>query len=133
MRNNLLHYYEKELRFIRRELGDFADSYPAIASQLLIEPDKCEDPHVERLIESFAMLAARVQMHLDDDFPEITSAFLSLLQPHYLAPIPSMTIVQMEADADRKDALTGMKIPRLSQLHTPPTGAFAAASGPVSR
>lgn len=122
MRNNLLHYYEKELRFIRRELGDFAESYPAIASQLLIEPDKCEDPHVERLIESFAMLAARVQMHLDDDFPEITSAFLSLLQPHYLAPIPSMTIVQMEADADRKDALTGMNIPRLSQLHTPPTG-----------
>ena len=122
MRNKLLHYYEKELRFVRRELTDFAESYPAIASQLLLEPDKCEDPHVERLIESFAMLTARVQMHLDDDFPEITEAFLSLLQPHYLAPIPSMTIVQMEADADRKEALTGMPVPRLSQLHTPPVG-----------
>ena len=122
MRNKLLHYYERELRFIRRQVGDFAESYPAIASQLLIEPDKCEDPHVERLIESFAMLTARVQMHLDDDFPEITNAFLSLLQPHYLAPIPSMTIVQLVADTDRADAVTGMPIPRESQLHTPPVG-----------
>ena len=122
MRDQLLHYYERELSFIRREMGDFAESYPAIAGQLLIEPDKCEDPHVERLIEAFAMLTARVQMRLDDEFPEITEAFLSLLQPHYLAPVPSLTIVQMEADADRSEATTGMVIPRHSQLHTQPVG-----------
>jgi len=56
MRDQLLHYYENELRFVRRQLVEFAESYPAVASQLLLEPDKCEDPHVERLIESFAML-----------------------------------------------------------------------------
>lgn len=122
MRDQLLHYYERELRFIRRELGDFAERYPAVAGQLLIEPDKCEDPHVERLIEAFSMLSARVQMRLDDDFPEITSALLSLLQPHYLAPVPSSTIVQLQADADRSDATSGMLIPRHSQLHTPPVG-----------
>ena len=122
MRDELLHYYERELRFIRRELGDFAERYPAVAGQLLIEPDKCEDPHVERLIEAFSMLTARVQMRLDDDFPEITTAFLSLMQPHYLAPIPSSTVVQLEADADRSDATSGMVIPRYSQLHTPPMG-----------
>lgn len=122
MRDQLLHYYERELRFIRRELTDFAERYPAVAGQLLIEPDKCEDPHVERLIESFAMLTARVQMRLDDDFPEITAAFLSLLAPHYLAPVPSSTIVQLHADADRAEATTGMPIPRHSQLHTPPVG-----------
>jgi type VI secretion system protein ImpG len=119
MRDELLHYYERELRFIRRELGDFAERYPAVAGQLLLEPDKCEDPHVERLIEAFSMLTARVQMRLDDDFPEITNAFLSLLQPHYLAPVPSATVVQLEADADRSDATSGMDIPRFSQLHTP--------------
>ena len=119
MRDELLHYYERELRFIRRELGDFAERYPAVAGQLLLEPDKCEDPHVERLIEAFSMLTARVQMRLDDDFPEITGAFLSLLQPHYLAPVPSSTVVQLEADADRADATSGMDIPRHSQLHTP--------------
>ncbi len=122
MRDELLHYYERELRFIRREMGDFAESYPAIAGQLLIEPDKCEDPHVERLIEAFAMLTARVQMRLDDDFPEITGAFLSLLQPHYLAPVPSMTIVQLEAEADRAEDTNGMTISRHSQLHTPAVG-----------
>lgn len=122
MRDELLHYYERELGFIRREMVDFAESYPAIAGQLLLEPDKCEDPHVERLIEAFAMLTARVQMRLDDDFPEITGAFLSLLQPHYLAPVPSMTIVQLEADSDRAEATTGMVIPRHSPLHTPPVG-----------
>ena len=87
MRDRLLQYYENELRFIRRQLVDFAESYPAVAGQLLLEPDKCEDPHVERLIESFAMLTARVQLRLDDDFPEITTALLDMLQPNFLAPI----------------------------------------------
>ncbi len=120
MRERLLHYYERELRYIRRMTGDFAQRYPAIASQLLIEPDKCEDPHVERLIESFAMLTGRVQMRLDDEFPEITEAFLGLLFPHYLAPIPSMTIAQLEPDSDRSEATTGIEIPRHSLLHADP-------------
>lgn len=120
MRDRLLHYYENELRFIRRQLVDFAESYPAVASQLLLEPDKCEDPHVERLIESFAMLAARVQLRLDDDFPEITTALLGLLQPDVLAPIPSITVVQFTGDPDRSQATTGTQIPRHSQIHTPP-------------
>lgn len=122
MRDELLHYYERELRFIRRELGDFAERYPAVAGQLLIEPDKCEDPHVERLIEAFSMLTARVQMRLDDDFPEVSNALLSMLQPHYLAPIPSATVVQLTADPDRAEATSGMEVPRLSQLHMPPMG-----------
>jgi len=120
MRDQLLHYYENELRFVRRELVTFAESYPAIASQLLLEPDKCEDPHVERLIESFAMLTARVQMRLDDDFPEITSSLLGMLHPNFLAPMPSATIVQFGGDADRIQATTGTAIPRHSQIHTPP-------------
>ncbi|MBK8167236.1 MAG: type VI secretion system baseplate subunit TssF [bacterium] len=120
MRDRLLHCYEKELRFIRRQLVDFAESYPAIASQLLLEPDKCEDPHVERLIEAFAMMAARVQLRLDDDFPEITTALLGLLQPELLAPMPSTTVVQFTGDPDRAHATTGTRIPRHSQIHTPP-------------
>lgn len=120
MRERLLHYYERELRFVRRQLVDFAESYPAIASQLLIEPDKCEDPHVERLIEAFAMIAARTQMRLDDDFPEITTALLGLLQPEVLAPMPSATVVQFTGDPDRSHATTGTLIPRHSQIHTPP-------------
>lgn len=120
MRERLLQYYERELRFSRRQLVEFAESYPAIASQLLLEPDKCEDPHVERLIEAFAMIAARVQLRLDDDFPEITTALLGLLQPEILAPMPSATVVQFTGDQDRSHATTGTQIPRHSQIHTPP-------------
>ena len=58
MRDELLTYYERELAFIRRMAGEFADKYPKIAGRLLLERGKCEDPHVERLIESFALLAA---------------------------------------------------------------------------
>ncbi len=119
MRDQLLHYYENELRFVRRQLVDFAEKYPAVASQLLLEPDKCEDPHVERLIESFAMLTARVQMRLDDDFPEITTALLTMLHPSLMAPLPSATIVQFVGDADRAQATTVTTIERHSQIHTP--------------
>jgi len=120
MRDQLLHYYENELRFVRRQLVEFAERYPAVASQLLLEPDKCEDPHVERLIESFAMLTARVQMRLDDDFPEITTALLGMLHPNYMAPLPSATVVQFVGDSDRAQATTGNLVPRHSQIYTPP-------------
>jgi type VI secretion system protein ImpG len=126
MRDELLYYYERELRFIRRLAADFAHRYPAVAGQLLLEPDKCEDPHVERLIEACAMLTARVQMRLDDEFPEITQAFLGLLYPHYLAPIPSCTVAQFVPDADRVEATTGMEIPRHTLLHTPPVSGVRA-------
>ena len=59
-RDELLLYYERELRFIRKLATGFAEKYPEIAGRLQLEPTKCEDPHVERLIEAFAMLTARV-------------------------------------------------------------------------
>jgi len=122
MRDDLLHYYERELRFIRRQAADFARRYPAIAGQLLLEPEKCEDPHVERLIEAFAMMSARVQLRLDDEFPEISGAFLEALYPHYLAPVPSLTMVQMETDPARAEGTTGVRVPRHSLLYTRPVG-----------
>ncbi len=69
MREELLNYYERELTFIRQMGAQFAEKYPKIASRLQLEPDRCEDPHVERLVETFAFLAARVHLKIDDDFP----------------------------------------------------------------
>nr|WP_218188373.1 type VI secretion system baseplate subunit TssF [Desulfosarcina cetonica] len=54
MEDRLLDYYERELTFIREMGAEFAKKYPKIASRLLLEGDKCEDPHTERLIEAFA-------------------------------------------------------------------------------
>ena len=88
-RDDLLEYYERELRFIRRMAADFAEKYPEVAGRLLLEPTKCDDPHIERLIESFAMLTARVQLRLDDGFADINESLLDVLYPHYLRPVPA--------------------------------------------
>jgi type VI secretion system protein ImpG len=71
------------------------------------KPDKCEDPHVERLLEAFAFLAARVHLKIDDEFPEITEALLSVVYPHYIRPIPSMSIVELEVDPGQGKLTTG--------------------------
>lgn len=120
MRDQLLEYYERELRFIRRSAAQFAAKYPAIAGRLMLEPEKCEDPHVERIIEAFAMLSARVHLRLDDAFPELTDALLHVLYPHYTAPIPSMTIVQMELDPDQDAPAEGVLVDRHSILFSKP-------------
>lgn len=96
MDDTLLYYYERELTFIREMAAEFARKYPKIAGRLLLEEDKCEDPHTERLIEAFAFITARIHKKIDDDFPEITQSLLSILYPHYVNPIPSMSIVQFD-------------------------------------
>jgi len=94
MDDQLLNYYERELTFIRAMGSEFARKYPKIAGRLELEPDKCEDPHTERLIEAFAFISGRIHKKIDDDFPEITESLLNILYPHYINPIPSMSIVQ---------------------------------------
>jgi type VI secretion system protein ImpG len=101
MRDELLDYYNHELTFIRKLAAEFAETNADVAAHLRIKGDRVEDPHVERLIEAFALLNARTQLRLDDDFPEITDAILSVLYPHYLSPIPSMAIVQFAMDKDK--------------------------------
>ncbi len=120
MSETLYPYYERELTFIRQFAQEFARLYPATASRLLLEPDRSTDPHVERLIESFALLTGRIQHKLDDEFPELTNAMLGVLYPHYLAPIPSMAIVQFELDAERSRSPEGFTIGRLSGLRSRP-------------
>ena len=109
MRDELLGYYERELVFLRRMGAEFAKKYPKVAGRLLLDEEKIEDPHVERMIEAFAFLTGRVALKLDDELPEITESFLNVLYPHYLAPIPSMTIVQF-AYGSPNDKLTSAQV-----------------------
>jgi type VI secretion system protein ImpG len=122
MTDALFPYYERELIFIRQFAQDFAKQYPAAAGRLLLEPTQSTDPHVERLIEGFALLAGRIHHKLDDEFPELTDALLGLLYPHYLAPVPSMAVVQFDLDPDRSTLPDGFRIERNSTLSTPPIG-----------
>ncbi len=118
MREELLEYYERELAHLRQLGGQFAEKYPRVASRLLLEPDRCDDPHVERLLESFAFMAARVHLRVDDDFPEVTSALLGIISPHYLRPIPSMTIVECQLDPEQGKQTAGLRVPAKTLLAT---------------
>lgn len=94
MSDALLPYFNRELQAIRRLAQDFAEAHPKVAGRLRISGDAVDDPHVERLLDGVAFLAARVHHRLDDDFPELTDALLGVLYPHYLAPVPSCTVLQ---------------------------------------
>lgn len=124
MRDELLDYYTRELTFLRQLGAEFAEKYPKIASRLVLEPDRCEDPHVERLIEAFAFLAARVHLKLDDEFPQVTEALLGMLYPHYLRPVPSMSVVEFHLDPEQGKLTTGLKIPRDTVLYSRPVDGF---------
>jgi type VI secretion system protein ImpG len=94
MSDALLPYYDRELNALRRLAAEFAATHPKIAGRLRLAPESVDDPHVARLLEGVAFLAARVHHRLDDEFPELTDALLGVLYPHYLAPFPSAAIAQ---------------------------------------
>ena len=121
MTDRLLPYYNEELQYLRRFGAEFAKEHPKIAARLRLGDDLSEDPHVSRIIESFALLSARTRLKLDDDFPEITHALLGVLYPHYLAPIPSTAIVEFALDHRQSDMYGGYSIPAGQAIDTEPT------------
>ena len=119
---SLLPFYEQELSYLRELSGEFARRYPKIAGRLQLEGDHCEDPHTERLIESFAFLAARIHRKLDDEYPEIVESLLEVLYPHYLHPFPSSSIVRFELDTTKPGIGARYTIERLHPVKAPPIG-----------
>jgi type VI secretion system protein ImpG len=111
----LLRYYNRELQHVREMGGEFAREYPKIAGRLGLEGFECADPYVERLLEGFAFLAARVQLKLDAQQPVFTQHLMEMVYPHYLAPVPSMAVVEMAADRKEAGLVAGHTVPR----HTP--------------
>jgi len=116
----LLPYYESELGYLRRNLRDFAERYPKIAGRLLISGEVCEDPHVERMIESFALLNARIAKRLDDDYPQFTEALFEVLYPHYLRPFPSCSIAHFDDGSAARQQTGTSVIARGTRLDTRP-------------
>ena len=95
MANHFLTWYSRELSALRARASKFAEKHPKIAGRLRLTGEAADDPHVERIIQGFAYSAARIRQKLDDDFPELTDSLLDALYPHYLAQIPSMSIMKI--------------------------------------
>jgi type VI secretion system protein ImpG len=115
-----LDYYEQELTYLRKLGAEFAQRYPKVASRLRLEPAQCEDPHVERLLEGFAFVAARLHRRLDEDFPEVSEALLEMLHPQLVRPVPSMAVVELELDPAQGILPGGFRVPRGSRLQSRP-------------
>lgn len=118
MEPRLLQYFERELRHLREVGGEFARDFPKIAGRLGLDEFECADPYVERLLEGFAFLAARVQLKVDAEFPVFTQHLLDIVYPHYLAPTPSMAVVQFSPDLNEGTLGGGFTIPRDTPLRS---------------
>ncbi|GMG81608.1 type VI secretion system baseplate subunit TssF [Paralimibaculum aggregatum] len=119
MDTRLLKHYEDELAFIREMGAEFAASYPKIASRLGMEGLEVFDPYVERMLEGFAFLAARVQLELSLQYPTFTQHLLEIVYPHYTAPTPSMMVVKLIPDQAQGGLEAGFRVPAGSRLRSP--------------
>jgi type VI secretion system protein ImpG len=117
MIDDLLPYYNQELINIINLAEQFAKAHPKVASQLHIGTGAAQDPHIGRLIQSFAFLTAHIQRRLDDDYLQVSESLLNIIYPHYLAAIPAFSIVRFEC---QPDLTTGYHIPKDTQLETTP-------------
>jgi type VI secretion system protein ImpG len=114
----LLQYYGRELQYMREMGGEFAREYPKIAGRLGLETFECSDPYVERLLEGFAFMAARVHLKIDAEFPRFTQHLLEIVYPHYLAPTPSMATIQMQPSLSEGSLAEGYRVPRGTALRS---------------
>lgn len=108
----LLRYYNTELQHFREMSGEFAKEFPKVAGRLGLDSFECADPYVERLIEGFAFMAARVRLKVDARFPRFTQHLLDLVYPHFLQPTPSMAVARLYPDLTEGGLADGFKIPR---------------------
>jgi type VI secretion system protein ImpG len=114
----LLQYYNQELQHLRSTAGEFAKEFPKIAGRLSLDEFACGDPYVERLLEGFAFLAARVQLKLDAEFPQFTQSILETVYPHYLSPTPSMAVVEFAFDTEQSGLENGFQLKRDTVLRS---------------
>lgn len=114
----LLKYYNRELQQIREMGAEFAEEFPKIAGRLSLDGLVCADPYVERLLEGFAFLAARVQLKIDAEFPAFTQHLLEMVYPYYLAPTPSMAVMHLEVDRAQGIPAEGFEVERGTVLRS---------------
>ena len=112
----LLRAYNEELTYLRETAREFGEEHENVAGRLGLKNPTDTDPYVERLLEGVAFLNARVQLKLQDQFPDFTQHLLHAIQPHYLAPTPSMCIAAFEPQEGDQAIVSGFRVPRHTEL-----------------
>ncbi|MDR1267823.1 MAG: type VI secretion system baseplate subunit TssF [Holosporales bacterium] len=114
--DHLLPYYLQELEELRTLGQEFATRFPNVAQYLDLGKQASNDPHVERLLESFAFLTGRLQRQMDELAPETASSLLNLLYPSFTRPIPAMALFCFDVDIDQCAQAPGTCVPSGSTL-----------------
>lgn len=117
MDDRLLDDYLRELSWLRAASGDFARQYPQVASKLRLSEFDCPDPHVERLLEGFALQSARLHHRLDEGYGELSDALLELLAPHLMRPFPACSTACFTPDPLAGDLSAGYCLPAGTPLY----------------
>ncbi|MCZ8016393.1 MAG: type VI secretion system baseplate subunit TssF [Limnobacter sp.] len=107
----LLQFYTQELAHVRDMGAEFAARFPKIASRLAMDATEVQDPYVERLLEGFAFLTARVQLRLHEEFPRFTEQLLNRISVNFLAPVPAMGVVQLKPNLGDVALKKGVPVP----------------------
>lgn len=118
MDQRFLDAYNRELTYLREMGREFAQEYPKVAAKLSLDNLDQPDPHVERLIESFAFLSARIALRQDDDYSVFTQNLLDMIYPDYLQPTPSVGIVELGCNSNDTALAAGVTIGRGAPLKT---------------
>jgi len=113
----LLGYFNQELIFMRESAAEFATQHPKVARRLGMHGVEVADPYVERLIEAFCFMSARMRIKLDAEFPRFTERLLEVLYPNYVSPTPSVAVAQFFPDARQGDFSKGFPVPRGTPLY----------------
>lgn len=115
----LLDYYNQELSYLRESGLEFSERFPKIASRLGLHESEITDPYVERLLEGFSFLTARIRLKMDAEFPKFSQRLLEVVSPNYLAPTPSMCVVQFQPGDTVSHEGSSFHVPRGSRLREP--------------
>lgn len=115
----LLDYYNQELHYLKESGLEFSQRFPKIASRLGLHESEITDPYVERLLEGFCFLTARIRLKMDAEFPRFSQRLLEVVYPNYLAPTPSMCVVQFKPGDMSSHEGSGFHVARGSRLREP--------------
>ena len=108
--------FRGEINYLRHAGQDFSRKYPRIASRLEISGQESPDPQVERLLESFAFLTARIQARIEDQSALIPAALLQQTYPFLSEPTPPMSTVRFNSTEENPVAPSGHFIPKGTHL-----------------
>lgn len=115
---NLKGSFERELLILRQGVEAFSARYPRAAVRLSMSGEQSDDIHVERLIQSAALLNAQVRERLEDRIPDFTVPLLEVLYPEYLRPVPACSIACFEPNLSVNRVVAPFNIARGTPLTT---------------